>query len=214
MKVFMILVVCLLVSVATAHERWFFEFETNEIDTLWIQGKKKMMDNFFQEQPIEWNQEGTFLFVDIDSFVRLFQFVDGVVKLNQYPRPKVSQWINPERYLKEREDLALSVPPEKCYQSLQVEEKNLSISQYDLSKIPNITPLAPCFYESCSRQTVSNVGKKIYFGFQRKNGKQKYFLFKDFREKGMKINPPLDKFENFLVNLNQYPFSIELEECR
>lgn len=203
------------VVAAFADSRCFLGVDAREIDTLWIHNKQKLMNVFFKENPIDWNQEGTFLFIDDNYLIRLFTFNGNTVNLYQLPRLKPFLWKAPTDFLKIRDSLFSSISSKNCYTKiLDEEKKSLYVADYPLKDVPDIILEGPCFYGSYIQKNATIASERYYFGFQRKNGKLEYFVFRDFRENEMKLNPPLDKIDVLLTELKKNPFSIELEDCQ
>lgn len=202
-------------ALAFADQDWFYGFDNNKTDSLWIGWQKKVMDSFFSAPPIDWDRQGLYMFVDEDSLMRLLYLdFDRKVHIFQYPRQQNLRWLHPEAYLDERKNVLDSSAQKKCRHVVLADIDIQSfMSENPLSIIPDIRPFAPCSTKHCYRMPISLVGKVYYSGFYRLGDSVEYFQFKDFREKGMVLSTPLNVVDELLNLLANPPFSIKIKEC-
>ena len=69
-------------------------------------------------------------------------------------------------------------------------------------------------FSSYKYRYVPTNNKLYYRGYVKRNGTLKYFRFVDFRQEGLELQYPLNKFIVLFEKLEQYPFSLELENCK
>lgn len=203
------------VASAFADQDWFYGFDNSKMDSLWVEWQKKVMNSFFKNPSIDWDQQGLYMFVDEDSLVRLLHLdLDRNVHIFQYPRQQNLRWLHPEAYLDERKNNLDGSAQKKCHQMVRTDfDVQSFLSENPLAIFPDVRPLAPCSTELCYRTRISLVGKVYYSGFYRLGDSVEYFQFKDFREKGMSFSPPLNVFDELLNLLANPPFTIKIKEC-
>ncbi|MBO7105076.1 MAG: hypothetical protein J6W22_06310 [Fibrobacter sp.] len=202
-------------SLAFADQDWFYGFDNSKTDSLWVVWQKKVMDSFFMDPSIDWGRQGLYMFVDEDSLMRLLYLgFDHKVHIYQYPRQHNLRWLRPEAYLEERKNILDSSAQKKCYHEVLSDiDVQSFLSENPLSMIPDIRPSAPCSTKLCYRTTISLMGKVYYSGFYRLGDSVEYFQFKDFREKGMVLVPPLNTIDKLLNLLANSPFTIKIKGC-
>ena len=191
-----------------------FQSEVQKKDTSDIVFRKERMNALFVNKPVDWNRDGIFLFVEQKKDLRLFIIRDeSIVELFQYPRQTVSKWLNPVKYLKEREEISKRDLDSVCHSHVSSESslygEMLSLS---LENFPMIYPALRRGSDTFYYQ--EDVDQILYLGYVKQGPHVEYFRFRDFRQENMPLEYPLNTFEVVFFKLSQYPFSIILENCK
>lgn len=203
------------VASAIADEDWFYGFDSYEKDTLWVVHQRNLMDSFFTEPSIDWGKDGLYLFIDEGAVTRLLYWgLDKTILVYQYLRQRNLRWLNPEAYLEERKNNLDHSLQKRCRHMIHATDDLKSfLSKHPLSMVPDIRAYAPCHTRLCYRSRVSLVDKIYYSGYYRFGDSVEYFQFKDFREEGMVLAPPLSAVGDLLDILTKAPFTTRVEEC-
>ena len=203
------------VASAIADEDWFYGFDSYEKDTLWVVHQRNLMDSFFTEPSVDWGKEGLYLFIDDGTVTRLLYWgLNKTIFVYQYPRQRNLRWLNPEAYLEERKNNLDHSLQKKCRHMIRAADDLKSfLSKHPLSMVPDIRACAPCRTKSCHRPRASLINKTYYSGYYRFGDSVEYFQFKDFREEGMVLAPPLSAVGDLLDILTKAPFTTKVEEC-
>lgn len=204
----------LLLGSSFANLDCIFRSEVQKKDTSDIVFRKERMSAVFVNKPIDWNRDGIFLFVEQKKDLRLFIIGnEPIVELFQYPKQKVSKWLNPIKFLKEREEISKRDLDSVCHSqvpsepSLYGEMLSLSLENY-----PMIYPAQRRNSDTFYYQ--EDVDRILYLGYVKQGPHVKYFRFRDFRQENEPLEYPLSTFEALFYKLDQKPFSMILEKCK
>lgn len=205
-----------LIGFSFANPEWLFQSEVCKKDSSDIVFRKDRMSSLFANKPIDWNRDGIYLFIEQKNDLRLFVIGNDVyVDVFQYPKQKISKWLNPVEYLKEREELSGKGLGDVCHQQILVDSVFLNeIRSIPFEEYPMIVAAKRKSVEHGFYYPVANKEGPFYLGYVKQGTDMKYFRFRDFRQENMLLEPPLNTFEHLFKLLNQSFFSTVLNKCK
>lgn len=214
MKLFFLFILFVL-ELVCANPESVFEMQTSNTDSLDVVVQKNRMNRFFDNK-IDWSSGSLYLFVDMDEISRLFIFLDvDSVELYQIPFASVPRWINPSGYMEQMQNLKNTFKKGLCQKKIGI-EKSLGdeLLSIDLDGYPMAREKLQNLYWIYSYKYVPSYNKTFYCGYVKREGQSRYFRFTDFRQEGVELQYPLNKFVAIFEKLEQYPFTVELEGCK
>lgn len=192
-----------------------FETQISHTDSMDVVAQKNRINKFFDNK-IDWNSGYLYIFVDKDEISRLFIFFDeDRVELYQIPSVSVPRWINPSEYMKQKQNLKTTARKKQCQQKIEVEKKlGVELFAMNLDGYPMVRAKKQNSYSLYRYKYAPSYDKTFYCGFVKREGQSKYFRFTDFRQEGVELQYPLNKFVAIFEKLEQYPFNVKLEGCK
>lgn len=178
-----------LIGFSFANPEWLFQSEVRKKDSSDIVFRKDRMSSLFANKPIDWNRDGIYLFIEQKNDLRLFVIGNDVyVDVFQYPKQKISKWLNPVEYLKEREKLSSRGLDDACHQQVAAdtaffnEVRSISFEEY-----PMIIPAKRKSVEHGFYYPVLDEKGTLYLGYKKNGTNVRYFRFRDFRRENMRL---------------------------
>ena len=214
MKLFFLFILFVF-ELVCANPESVFEMQTSNTDSTDVIAQKNRINRFFDNR-IDWNSGYLYVFVDKDEISRLFIFLDGDrVELYQIPSASVSRWINPSGYTEQMQNLKTTARKNQCQQKIEVEKKlGVELLSMDLDSYPMVRAKSQPSYSFYRYKYAPSYNKTFYCGYVKREGQSRYFRFTDFRQEGVELQYPLNKFVAIFEKLEQYPFTVELEGCK
>ena len=214
MKLFFLFILFVF-ELVCANPESVFEMQTSNTDSLDVVVQKNRMNRFFDNK-IDWSSGSLYLFVDKGEISRLFVFFEGdSVELYQIPFASVPRWINPSGYTEQMQNLKTTARKNQCQQKIEVEKKlGVVLLSMNLDSYPMVRVKSQHSYSFYRYKYVPSYNKTFYCGYVKREGQSRYFRFTDFRQEGVELQYPLNKFVAIFEKLEQYPFTVELEGCQ
>lgn len=159
---------------------------------------------------LSWDNPGLYLFIENKTLRLFFMDFSNEVFIYQYPPTKASKWIEPERYLKERDEVLSNEWKTKCRATVTIDLVDVSkIQDLHLEEIPFVLKNDHYYYADDF-----NLDQTLFFGmFVDESGKH-YFKIKQFEKDESNLAPPLTYLLPAYHRLKKPPFDIILEACK
>lgn len=192
-----------------------FETQISHTDSMDVVAQKNRINKFFDNK-IDWNSGYLYIFVDKNEISRLFIFFDeDRVELYQIPSVSVPRWINPSEYMKQMQNLKTTARKKQCQQKIEVAKKlGIELLSMNLDSYPMVRTKKQNPHSLYRYKYTPSYNKALYCGYVKREGQSRYFRFTDFRQEGVELQYPLNKFVAVFEKLEQYPFTVELEGCK
>ena len=214
--ILLLILISILYGLLFANPQYLYEAHVANTDSLDVVTQKNRMNSFFKDYRIDWNAGNLYLFIDNNKTFRLFIYDGGdKVDLYQLPLTNNSHWHNLSDYMDKMRELERTVNRAQCRRSVSIDEFlineiiSLKLDSYPIVNFKKQNDFSPYKY-----RYVPTNNKLYYCGYVKQNGTPKYFRFVDFRQDGLELRYPLNKFIVLFEKLEQYPFSFELETCK